>query len=136
MMSENKDILSVEDAAKAAEAQALEAQKTPDMGSYTHTFTTPFSYEGETYECLTFQWDGLTGRDSLDMERELRSKGITVVVAEYTPEYLTAMAARACTYRDSEGRRKVSIFTLMAMPLRDFRTICTQARRFLQHVEL
>jgi len=134
-MDENKDILNSEDAAQAAEAEAQAAMAEPDVGSYTHVFNTPFTYEGETYERLTFQWDGLTGKDSLDIERELRSKGITVVVAEYTPEYLTSMAARACTYRDAEGKRKVSMFTLQAMPLRDFRTICSRARRFLQRVE-
>ena len=134
-MSNKKEILNAEDAALAAEAQALEAQSEPDLGSYTRTFATPFSYEGETYERLTFQWDALTGKDSLDIERDLRTKGITVVVAEYTPEYLAAMAARACTYRDSEGKRKVSMFTLQALPLRDFRAICAQARRFLQRAE-
>lgn len=131
-MSENKDILTMEDAAKAAEAQAKAAKKEPDVGSYTHTLATPFTYEGETYEQLTFKWDALTGKDSLDIERDLRTKGITVVVAEYTPEYLASMAARACTYRNAEGKRTVSMFTLQALPLRDFRTICAQARRFLQ----
>lgn len=135
MSNENKDILSIEDAARAAEEQAQEAQKEPDVGRYTHVFSTPFSHEGETYERLTFQWDTLTGKDSLAIERELRTNGITVVVAEYTPEYLASMAARACTYRDSEGRRKVGADTLQAMPLRDFRGICAQARRFLQRAE-
>jgi len=129
------DASSIEGAARLAEEQANNATALPDYGSYTHEFRTPFSYEGETYKELTFQWDGLTGKDSLDIERELRARGITVVVAEYTPEYLTAMAAKACTYRDNEGKRKVSAFTLQAMPLRDFRAICSRARRFLQHAE-
>lgn len=131
-MKENKEILSIEDAARAAEAQAKAAQSEPDVGSYTHTFVTPFSYEGETYEKLTFHWDSLAGKDSLEIERDLRSKGITVVVAEYTLEYLASMAARACTYRNADGKRTVSVFTLQALPLRDFRMICAQARRFLQ----
>ena len=134
-MSDKKDILSIDDAALAAEAEALTARAEPDTGSYTHIFTTPFTHEGETYDQLTFRWDNLTGRDSLDIERELRSRGVTVVIAEYTPEYLTSMAARACTYRDSDGNRKVSTFTLQAMPIRDFRSICSQARRFLQRAE-
>ncbi|MBR2131393.1 MAG: hypothetical protein IJ955_02450 [Oscillospiraceae bacterium] len=134
-MSEQKEILTMEDAVNAAEAQAEAAKKEPDAGSYTHVFAAPFSYEGETYEQLTFQWDSLTGKDSMDIERDLRMKGLTVVVAEYTPEYLTSMAARACTYRDSNGKRTVSMFTLQALPLRDFRAICGQARRFLQRAE-
>lgn len=139
-MNEKKDQMiadagTIEGAARLAAEQAQEANAQPDHGSYTHKFKTPFSYEGETYEELTFQWDGLTGKDSLDIERELRTRGITVVVAEYTPEYLAAMAAKACTYRDSEGKRKVSAFTLQAMPLRDYRAICANARRFLQRAE-
>lgn len=132
-MGELKEICSREDAAKAAEKQAEQAQTGPDMGRYTHVFSVPFTYEGETYERLTFQWDDLTGKDSLDIERELRGHGVTVVVAEYTPEYLAALAARACTCRDSSGKRTVSMYTLQALPLRDFRAICAQARRFLQH---
>ena len=125
-----------ERAAAQAEKQLEEAKAAPDDGSYTHVFKKPFTYEGTTYESLTFDWEHLTGKDSLNIERELRLHGLTVVRAEYTPEYLISFAARACTYRDEAGKRKVSAFTIQAMPVRDFRAICAKARIFLQRAEL
>ena len=58
-----------------------------------------------------------------------------MVVDTYTIEYLTAMAARACTDRDENGRRVVSSQTLEALPVRDFRTISNKIRSFLLRVE-
>ena len=65
------------------------------------------------------------------IERELRGVNVTVVLAEFTPEYLAAMAARACTYRNTDGFRTVNTELLYALPLREFRQICSAARRFL-----
>jgi len=130
-MSDEKRTTTIEDSAEQAEKLELEAKAEPDQGSYTHVFKEPFSYGGVTYEKLTFDWTKLSGRDSIAIERELRGQGVTTVMAEFTPEYLTAMAVRACTYRNEEGFRTVTTETLYALPLPEFRRICDAARRFL-----
>lgn len=41
------------------------------VGTYTHIFRTPFTWEGHTFEELTFDFASLTGGDSLAIENEL-----------------------------------------------------------------
>ena len=117
------------EAAEQIEADALE--KEPDSERYTHYFKRPFTYQGRTVETLTFDWDTLSGRDSLAIERELRTKNITLVIPAYTGEYLVGMAARACVDRTEEGKRFVGTDMIQAMPLGDFQQITKQARNFL-----
>lgn len=117
------------EAAEQIEAKALEEK--PDRERYIHYFKRPFDYQGRTVESLTFDWDTLSGRDSLAIERELRVKGITLVVPAYTGEYLVGMAARACVDRTEEGKRFVGTDMIQAMPLGDFQQITNRARNFL-----
>ena len=58
------------------------------------------------------------------LEREARPRTISM-------EYLTAMAVRACTYRNADGFRTVTTDALYALPLLEFQMICAAARRFL-----
>ena len=102
-----------------AEKEAQESKNT-----YTHTFATPFTYEGQTYHELVFDWGRLTGHDSLMIENELTALGKTVIAPEFSGEYLMRMAARACT-------SKIGWDTLAAMPLADFNRIRNRARSFL-----
>lgn len=122
---------SLEDAANAAAELEAEAKAEPDTGVYTHDLKAPFSHEGRTYEVLRFDWASLTGADSLAIEANMRQHGQNLVIPAFTGEYLTEMAARACTERDGNGRRVVSMGTIKALPLRDFQAICNHARAFL-----
>lgn len=130
-MNEEKKTTTIPETAEQAEALDAAAQAEEDVGTYTHVFKKPFTYQGRTYEKLTFDWDGLSGKDSVAIERELLRRNITTVVAEFTPEYLAGMAVRACTERDERGFRTVSTDTLGAMPIHEFRRICGAARSFL-----
>ena len=123
--------LAAEQAADTAMEQEQAAKQETDVGSYTHLFSTPFSYEGKTYETLTFRWDTLTGRDSLAIKNELLTHGKTLVLPAYTGEYLVGMAVRACTERDAKGNRVVDTKLIQSLPLTDFQTICGRARTFL-----
>lgn len=114
----------IEEKAKEAEAAGV------DFSTYTHHFKKPFTYAGRTFDKLTFDWESLTGRDSLAIESELSMKGKTLVLPAYTGEYLVGMAARACTERD-DGKRVAGTDMLQAMPLGDFQKICGRARNFL-----
>ena len=109
-MTDEKKTTTLEDTVEQAERLEAEALAEEDAGIYTHILTTPLTYEGITYKKLTFNWNSLSGRDSVAIERDLLRRGITTVMAEFTPEYLTAMAARACTYRSEEDFHTVSGF--------------------------
>lgn len=122
-------VIDMAEAAASIEEQAKAAGV--GTGTYTHLFRSPFSYAGKTYEELTFDWESLTGDDSLAIEGEVNSKGKTLVIPAYTGEYLVGMAARACTARDENGRRVIGSDTIRAMPLGDFQKICNRARNFL-----
>lgn len=130
-MNDKKKITTLEDTAEQADALDAEVKAEDDIGKYTHIFKKPFTHEGRTYKKLTFHWDGLSGKDSVAIERELLGRGLTTVIAEFTPEYLASMAARACTYRNDDGFRTITTDVLYAMPIREFRQICGAARSFL-----
>jgi len=57
------------------------------LSSYTHTFDTPFTFEGRTYDTLTFDFGKLSGDDDIAIENELQALGKPVVVAEMSGEY-------------------------------------------------
>lgn len=133
-MSIDKEPTTIEKSAEQAEQAEAEALTEENSGIYTHEFKKPFTYEGRTYEQLSFDWESLSGKDSVAIERDLLNRNIAVVHAGFTPEYLAAMAARACTYRNEDGFRTVTTNMIYALPLGEFRKICIAARNFLFRV--
>ena len=103
---------------------SVEAEVKQGSGSYPHTFSKPFSYEGKTYERLTFDFDKLTGNDCLAIENECSALGVAVVNPAFSGNFLVRMAARACT-------EKIGANVLTAMPIYDFNRIRSKARSFL-----
>lgn len=124
-------------AESAAEAEKLEAaaKNEPDILVYTHRFKKPFTYQSITYEQLTFDWSTLTGNDYIAIETEMLRRRKTLVVPEYTSDFLCGMAVRACTDRNEEGFRILNTDIIKAMPIRDFRVICGMAQNFLLRAE-
>lgn len=45
------------------------------LSGYTHTFDTPFTFEGRTYDTLTFDFSKLSGDDDIAIENELQALG-------------------------------------------------------------
>lgn len=125
--------------AAAAEEQAANGDPAvkdkQDVGTYIHRLSRPIQWNDRSYEVLTFRWDALTGADHLDIENELLMRGKTLVVPEYTGDYLCGMAVRACTERNEKGLRALDAAALKTLPLKDFTTICKKARSFLMHSE-
>lgn len=119
-----KPVSELEEMAQDAEALELEAKQETDVAVYTHKLKKAITWEDKTYEELTFQWDKLTGTDHLAIEAELMMRGQTLVLPEYTGEFLCRMAARACT-----GPLPVDV--IKKLPIREFQTICKKARSFL-----
>lgn len=127
MPGEMPDALNDADAAAEQEAAAMREANT---GAYTLRLSKPLQWEGRTYEALTFQWDTLTGMDHLEIENELLAKGKTLVVPEYTGDYLCGMAVRAmmeCKELIPPQRAAM----LKRLPLGDFMNMCKEARSFL-----
>lgn len=123
-----KPVSELEELAQNAEKLEQEAKQEPDTAIYTHHFGKPFTWEDRTYEELTFDWGKLTGTDYLAVENEMLAQGKTLVTPEFSGDFLTGMAARACVDR-------LNAQTLKKMPLRDFRAIIRGARSFLLRAE-
>ena len=84
-----------------------------------------FKYNGKEYTTLTFDFDKLTGADSIAIMNEIAMRrGRVVVEPNYDSDYRSAMAARACT--EPIG---VDIFDGMSLP--DFNRIIGKARSFM-----
>lgn len=107
-----------------SEFEAAKTEALVSAGSYTYNFAKPWEYEGKTYQTLTFDWDKLTGNDSLAIEAELQTMGRALIAPEFSGDYLVRMAARACTTR-------IGCDVIQAMPISAFNTIRNKARSFL-----
>lgn len=123
-MTGEKKATAIEDPAQQAEKLEQEAKAEADNGTYTHRFKKPFTWENLTFDELTFDWGRLTGTDYLAVENEMLAQGKTLVTPEFSGDFLTGIAARACT-------SKLNVQTLKKMPLRNFRAILGRARSFL-----
>lgn len=105
-----------------------EDENSPD--TYTHTFAKPWTFEGESFEALTFNFGKLTAADSLAIEAELSSLGQPTIIPEFSGDYLIRMAMRACIDRRSDGR-KLGVDAFRTLPMADYVRIRGRARSFL-----
>jgi len=120
---ENKLNITDDEAIVMTEEEVEEEKERISRGVYEHVFKKPFQWEGKTYGQLTFDFEKLTGRDTLAIEHELSAKGIFTVVRSLNIEFQIRVAARACT-------EKIGTDALEAMPIRDFETIMNRVRGF------
>ena len=104
--------------------EALNEAKEDSAYAYVHRFKKPFEYQGKTYDKLTFDFEKLTGSDSLDVENELAARGVMVMVPTFSGPYLIRIAARACT-------EKIGSDALEQMRIADYNRIRSKARNFL-----
>ncbi len=95
---------------------------------YVHKFKKPFKWQGQEYTELHFDFESLTGEDSLNIEAELQSRGTMVMVPAFSGPYLIGMSARAC-------QEKLGTDAFRKMPINDFVRIRTRARNFLMTSE-
>ena len=101
-----------------------ESEDEVPFGVYTHILKRPLTFEGKTYEELTFDFGKLTGKDSVSIENEILRLGKPLVSSELSSEFLVRMAAKACTL-------PIGIDLLEALPLPEFNRIKNRARTFL-----
>lgn len=89
---------------------------------YKHKFDPPWEHEGKTYEEMEFNFDGLTGRDLLNIEEEMKGAGSSTIIPEFDKAYQYRVAARAA---------KIGSDVVEMMPARDFTRITNRSRSFL-----
>lgn len=110
---------------EAAKDEALEN----DSSIYVHKFHKPFSYLGKEYSEFAFDFESLSGADSLAVEAELQQKGINVIVPAFSPQYLIRISARACA-------TAIGYDAFEQMSIKDYNKIRSEARSFLLNSEL
>jgi hypothetical protein len=117
-MSENKTV------AEAQENEVVkeQTQGTKAEGVYVHTFKKPFKYEDNTYTNISFNFDGLKGKDMIAIENEMTGQNEIVFAPEISASFLCRMAARA---------GGIGSDAIEAMPIGDFSKIKNAARNFL-----
>lgn len=100
-----------------------EEKETPENpGVYCHTFSSPFSFEGKTWESMTFNFEKLTGRDIEKVEQEMRQGNYNMIVPEVSKIFQARIAARAA---------QVGSDVIQSLPLKDYTKITGEARNFL-----
>lgn len=114
---------------KELAAAQKEAEEKQNIYTYTHELQSPIEYDGEKYESFHFDWGILTGKDGLAIENEMQALGTPVVIPSLSGGYLIRMAARA-------NKEKAPADALLALPIRDYNKIRSEARSFLLKSEL
>lgn len=121
------------------EYSAAEAQAKESVGNYTLKLKRPFTYEGQTFDELNFDFEELTGDDALAIEDELQAIGKPTISPTFSGQFLVRMAARACTNTiiDASGHpRRIGDDALRALPIFEFNRVRGKARSFLLASEL
>lgn len=68
------------------------------------TLKKPVEWEGKTYASFSFDFDAITCKDSLKVEREMNALGISVMNQNgYSRDYLLRIAARCCNETNDAG---------------------------------
>ena len=125
--------------AEFAAAETAAKAEEGNTSAYVHKLKKPFTFEGCTIEELSFDFDRLTGNDSLAIEDELQAMNKPVIVPTFSGQYLVRMAARACTttLTSPDGKsRRVGADVIQALPIGDYNRIRARARSFLLRSEL
>ena len=125
-MSEIKEV-KVFDDKELEQAEAEAAQE--EVVDYVHKFKKPLMYNGVEYAELHFNFDDLTGADSLEVEKEMQRTGQGVVIAgAFNSEYMIRIAARAC-------QEPIGADAFKTMRLFDYNKIKDRVRNFLLRSE-
>lgn len=85
------------------------------------TLTKPLKHKDKELTELDLTLDDLTGQDMIDVEEEMKRKGITVNAWDYSRAYLIAIAARAL---------KLPVEALRSLSARDFTLIVNETLNF------
>lgn len=96
-----------------------------NVSVYTHKFTQPFEWEGETYEEITFNFGRLKGRDVIAVETEMQASNEYALAPEISRSFQSKLAARAAEVM------RFGSDAMDALSVQDFNKITNAARNFL-----
>lgn len=99
------------------------------LGTYVHKFRTPFSYQGTSYEELSFDFGKLTGKDFISIGQEMQMLRIQMSNPSVNMDFQMRLAARSCS-------EKLGPDAWQLMPGFDFHCITGMARNFLLSADL
>ena len=101
------------------------AEEKAEEGKSIYKFKKPMEYNGRTYETLTYDLDGLTGQDSMDVEEELvRLRKGVVIEGSLNTDYIIRIFCKACA-------EPIGADAFKRMSLTDYNRIKTLTRNFL-----
>ena len=86
------------------------------------TLSKPLKYQDKELNDLDLVLDDLTGQDLIDVEEDLKRKGITVNAWEYSRTFLISIAARALN---------IPANSLKSLSAKDFTSIINETLSFL-----
>lgn len=108
----------------AAQGEA-ETENKEDATKRVMTLKKPIEKMGTLYKELHFDYDKLTGMDSLEVEDEIeKTTGMTVVAPALNLQYLIRISARACD-------EPIGSDDIFRMNLSDFNHVRNMARNFM-----
>lgn len=115
---ENKETTTTE----VLDAIEDEAKKSPDQ--FTLKLDPAFTFEGKTYEELSFDFGTLTGADFISASNEMAARGRMMVSPSFSPEFIMILCTKAC-------EKKIGTDLLRALPLGPFNRLWRAGRDFL-----
>lgn len=110
---------------KEVKAPEEKTEKAVDSGLVEVKLSKLLDYNGKMYDSIHLDLEGLTGRDSMEVEAELmqRKKG-PVLYGPMNNDYLIGIAAKAC-------QEPIGADAFLAMKLKDFNKIKNLVQNFL-----
>ena len=107
------------------EVEQLQAQNDEAETGVTLKLRKPLVYEGKTYTELSFDFDRLTLKEGLQIEREVQmATGNVVVLPAYNSDYLVRFCVHAC-------QEQIGVDGLQMLSIRDGNSVLGKARSFL-----
>lgn len=124
--------------AKEAEmyGEEMEAQQeaAKDMDSYaTCKLQTPLTVRGETFDALEFDTTGLTGADILQIETDLRKKGVRILLPQTSKKFGDKIAQKCCVTATKDGSPVLTELIQKDMCARDYMMVQRTALALLFH---
>lgn len=102
-----------------------EQEESKDSGLVVVKLKKPLDYNGKVYESISLDLEGLTGKDSMEVEAELmQRKKVAVIYGAMNNDYLMGIAAKAC-------REPIGSDAFLAMSLKDYNKVKEVVRNFL-----
>lgn len=86
------------------------------------TLSKPLKYQDKELKEIDLELDSLTGQDLIDVEEDLKRKGLTVNAWDYSRTYLISLAGRAMN---------IPANALKKLSAKDFTTIINETLSFL-----